>query len=209
MRPGRGPGTALSRGRLGRSIVILCCAAALVGCAAPATRTASSAGASQHRRHRPPTRPERAHVEDLARGPSRALIERAVSDLRRLGFWRHLTRHLYVVRISARTGVVRIPDDGHLADALLTGIIDAHGSGALCDIAFFPAAMRQDLKRQARFRSEGRLPSPIPSTRAFWMSVLGHELAHCLPPHRPFRQRGEATARRWERRILRAAQRAT
>jgi hypothetical protein len=144
-------------------------------------------------------------VENSARGAARAVVGRAVADLKRLGFWERLTSHLYHLRLGTRLGVANVPDDKHLADAYLTAEIDEHGSGALCDILFFPAAIKQDLARQKRFRSEGLLPDDPPTLRQFWVSILGHELGHCLPDDSSFRQRGERTAERWEGRVLAAA----
>ena len=154
------------------------------------------------------TAPRRPRVENSATGRSGRLIARAVLDLKRLGLWRRLTRHLYRIYLSSREGAINIPDDRHLADALLTAQIDRRGSGALCDIRFYPAAIARDLERQRDYFEGGRLPSPPPSPRQFWVSVLGHELAHCLPHPDPLRQVGERTARRWERKVLDAARRA-
>ena len=166
-----------------------------------ATGAPSPAGPSALRA---PTQPP-LRVENSAAGRSGRLIARAVRDLKRGGFWRPLTRHLYKIHLSTRDGSVNIPDDGHLADALLTADIDRRGSGTLCDIRFYPAAVTRDLVRQWEFFEDGRLPRRPPTLRRFWAAILAHELAHCLPHPNPLRQVGEPVARRWERRVLHGA----
>jgi hypothetical protein len=188
------------------------CAALLVVLAAcePGRGTAPPGSAGPDHRsaaaHRQPTRPRPA-VRNAAAGADRELISRAVADLRTLGLWTPLTRHLYRLQLGARPGATNVPPDKHLADAFLTAVIDQRGSGALCDVLFYPTAIRRDLERQARFHAQGLLPDPPPTLRQFWVSILGHELAHCLPHEDFFRQRGERTAERWEARVLAAARR--
>jgi hypothetical protein len=133
------------------------------------------------------------------------MIGRAVRDLEGLGLWRRLTRHLFEVYLSAREGAVNVPDDGHLADALLTARPRGAEFGSRCDIRFYPAAMARDLRRQARFFEHGLLARPAPSPRRFWVAILAHELAHCLPHRNPLRRVGERVAHGWEERVLRAA----
>jgi hypothetical protein len=139
-------------------------------------------------------------VQNDALGDSEELVERAIADLKRLGFWGDLTDHLYVLKISSRPGPDRIPDDGHLADAFLTAQIDETTAGSLCDVMFFPDAMVADLARYEDYYNRGLLPDPTPTLRQFWASILGHELAHCLD-----HGRGEPTAERWEKKVLAAA----
>lgn len=140
-----------------------------------------------------------------ASGPARWLLARAVRDLRRLGLWEPLTRHLDQVVLSSHPGRGNIPDDEHLADAFLGAVFSRRGSGAGCDIHFYPAAIALDLRRQAAYHADGALSQAPPSARQFWVALLGHELGHCLPPRVRFRQRGERTAERWEKRVLEAA----
>ena len=154
---------------------------------------------------RPQTKPARLRVVIPARPPSRRLVVRAVSDLKRLGFWTRLTRHLDELRLGTQAGAHNVPPDGHLADAFLTARMDP--AGTVCDISFYPAAIRRDLRRQAEYYADGLLDEPPASARRFWVSIFAHELAHCLPTRSFFRQRGEGTARRWEHRVLQAARR--
>ena len=136
-------------------------------------------------------------VENRAFGRSRRLVARAVRDLQRTRLWDRLTSDHYVVRISSRPGIDRVPEDGHLADALLTARMDERGIGSMCDIMFFPAAMATDLERQRAFEAAGGRAAPTP--RIFWASVLAHELAHCLAGGV-----GEKGAVRWEQRAAEA-----
>ena len=142
-------------------------------------------------------------VENEALGDSKGTVRTAIADLKNLGFWDDLTDHLYVLKISSRPGPDRIPDDGHLADAFLTGQIDETTAGPLCDIMFFPDAMVADLERYEDYYNQGLLPDPTPTLRQFWASILGHELAHCLD-----HGQGEPTAERWEKKVLTAVREA-
>ena len=198
--PGRSPGAMVAA-------VWGCALLLAVGCTASTPERSTGERGRTHvstSALRRPTRPPPVGVENSASGHSGHLIARAVRDLRQTRFWRPLTKHLYRVYLSARTGVVNIPDDQHLADALLTAAIDRKGSGALCDIRFYPAAISRDLVRQWRFFEDGRLARRPPTLRLFWTAVLAHELAHCLPHRNPMKQVGERVAQRWERRVVRA-----
>jgi hypothetical protein len=140
-------------------------------------------------------------VNIVAVGPAKALVTEAVADLKKLGYWKELTDDLYVLKIGSRSGRASVPEDGHLADAFLTGQIDDDGgSGALCDIMFFPTAMSDDLVRYAEYYAQGLLPDPTPTVREFWVSILAHELAHCLE-----HGKGEPIAESWEKKVLEAA----
>ena len=176
------------------------------GASPPATSARSATSA------RPPTLPGRVKVENGALGPGRYLVRRAIADLKALGFWRRLTRHLYLVQISSRPGLENIPKNEHLADALLSAYVDERGAGPLCSIMFFPAAIERDLARQNLLHSRGLLQRPAPSVRHFYAALLAHELAHCLLGHESRRgiptQGPEPLARRWEDRVLEAASRA-
>jgi hypothetical protein len=139
-----------------------------------------------------------AKVENVAFGRSRGHARRAIKDLKEIGLWRRLTDHLYVVKIGSRLGRESIPEDGHLADAILTAQVDEQGGGSLCDIRFYPTAMGDDLVRWAQYYSQNLLPEPAPTVRQFWGAILAHELAHCLGDGK-----GEPIAERWEDRALR------
>src|SRR5688500_15345239 len=43
------------------------------------------------------------------------LIRRGIADIKRLGLWEPLTKHLHVAKINAYAGTHNAPDDGHLA----------------------------------------------------------------------------------------------
>jgi hypothetical protein len=181
----------------------LCVLAACEPAGAPRPAAKRSPTSSPTRQARAVTGPRGPRVEVVAIGAGRRLVRRAVADLKRLGYWRRLTDHLVEVALGTRAGSVNIPDDGHLADAFLT--VDGEARGGRCDIRFYPAAIRRDLRRQAEFHADGYLDEPPATLREFWVSILAHELAHCLPHSNFFRQRGEPTARRWEQRVLDAA----
>jgi len=178
-----------------------CVVLLLVGCdggggrpgAAPTPSATSSPAA------RGITKPEGLIVRNAALGFSKKLVRRAIADLKEVGLWKPLTRHLYSIRFASRLGRVNIPEDGHLADAYLTAEIDGNEGGAMCDIMFFPSAMAADLARWRAYHSQGLLPDPPPTIRQFWASITAHELAHCLK-----HGRGEPTAERWEARALAA-----
>ena len=169
----------------------------------PTLRPGPATSSAETVAERPTTdaqRSGRARVRLEATGRARGLIRTGIADVKRLGLWDDLTRHLYLIKIDSRLGRLNVPEDGHLADTYFTGVIDERGAGALCDIMFFPTAIGDDLGRWAIYYSQGRLPEPPPSPRDFWVAVLGHELAHCLGDGS-----GEAVAERWEARVLAAA----
>lgn len=122
-------------------------------------------------------------------------------DLKRIGLWRALTDHLYEIELDSRPGRANVPEDGHLADAYFTGIVDRRGGGPVCDIMFFPSAVAVDLVRWREYYAVGRIASAPPTRRAFYGGLLAHELAHCRRG-----ARGEAVARAWEERALRRLQ---
>ena len=109
-----------------------------------------------------------------------------------------MTRHLYEIELDSRAGDANVPEDGHLADAYFTGVLDAGGGGPVCDVMFFPSAVGADLARARRYFAAGLIAEAPPSLRVFYGSLVAHELAHCLPG-----PRGEAVARAWEERSLR------
>jgi hypothetical protein len=135
-------------------------------------------------------------LENDALGACKRRVNQAVADLKAIGLWDDLTNHLYVVNIQSRPGTTNIPDDGHLADAFLTAQIDDQGSGGLCSIMFFPAAVQGEYAELLAYAAE-QPTYQAPSLRHFWASILGHELGHCFKG-----QPGEDVARRWEHRVL-------
>lgn len=144
------------------------------------------------------TQPDgKVRVDNVAHGHSRRLVARAVGDLKAVGLWRPLTKHLFVVKLNSRLGRENVPDDGHLADVYLTAIIEDGVGGSLCDVMFFPTAMSDDLDRWRSYHAQGFLADPPPSLRQFWASILAHELAHCLD-----HGKGEPVAERWEAKAL-------
>jgi len=148
-------------------------------------------------------------IDNRATGRAAARVALAIRDLRRTRFWRPLTRRIYVVSVGSRPGRQYVPDDGHLAEARAFPFLDDDGGGRLCDITFFPTAISDDMKLQARYFEQGLLERGPPSRRHFWAAILGHELAHCLPR----RERGmpamspEPVAQRWEDKVLAALER--
>ncbi|MFN2526588.1 MAG: hypothetical protein ABR505_10075 [Actinomycetota bacterium] len=147
-------------------------------------------------------------IENLALGKSRARVAAAVASLKEIELWRRLTRHLYIVRLGSRPGVGDVPDDRHLADAYLRAQIDEGGAGGVCDIMFYPRALKDDLQRATDYYSQG-LGGPPPALEDFWAAILAHELAHCLPYKTKkgvAREAPEPLAERWEARVLRRLQ---
>ena len=145
------------------------------------------------------TQPEGLTVENVAHGHSKRLVANAITDLKKEGLWKPLTKHLYVIKIGSRLGRSNVPDDGHLADAYLTAQIDDGIGGSLCDIMFFPTAMSDDLARWRSYNAQGLLDDPAPTRRQFWASILAHELAHCLD-----HGSDEKVAEKWEAKALEA-----
>lgn len=143
--------------------------------------------------------PPGVRVENAALGRSKVRVRRAIRDLKAADLWKPLTRHLYRIKFGSRLGLVNVPEDGHLADAVLTAAFDRHAQGRLCDVMLFPNAIARDLERWRTYWARGALADPPPSLRAFWASIVAHELGHCFPGGP-----GEKVARSWERRALRA-----
>ncbi|HEX2057463.1 MAG TPA: hypothetical protein VHI71_03760 [Actinomycetota bacterium] len=118
-------------------------------------------------------------------------------DLKAVNLWRPLTRHLFGIKFGSRLGAVNIPDDGHLADAILTVAEDERGAGRLCDVMYFPNAIARDLDRWRLYYSRGAIADPPPTLRQLWGAVTAHELAHCFPGGA-----GEEVALEWEAKAL-------
>lgn len=136
-------------------------------------------------------------VENAANGKSVKRIRRAMRDLKAVNLWRPLTKHLYKIKFQSRLGAINIPDDGHLADAILTAGFGKRAQGRLCDIMFFPNAIARDLDRWRLYYEQGAVTEPPPTLRQLWGAVTAHELGHCFPGGP-----GEKVAQRWERKAL-------
>lgn len=181
-----------------RTIAVLALVA-MVACSAPGRTGAAPRPMSP----RPPASPSNppyrssADLDIAARGIARRRLRTAVEDLRRIGVWPRLTRHLYVVKLGARPGRANVPPDAHLADAVRSAYVDARGQGLLCDVVVFPAAITADLARWRSYHAAGLLPQPAPPPRHFWAAIVGHEIAHCLAHRAP-----EQVAISWEEKIL-------
>lgn len=147
-------------------------------------------------------------IDNRATGKTAGHIERAIRDLKAVGYWRRLTKDLYVVSVGSRPGRQYVPDDRHLAEARAFPYVDDDGGGRLCDITFFPTAMADDLALQQRYFDQGLLDRGPPTVRNFWSSILGHELAHCLPHERDGNPAltPEPAAHRWEMKVLEAVE---
>ena len=150
-------------------------------------------------RERARTEPRRAKLTITALGRGRLRSRQAVADLKKLGFWPPLTRHVTEVVISTRAGRGSIPEDGHLADAIMNVQL-GNRPGYVCDVMIFTTALADDVGRQEGYYSTGSLQAPPPTLREFWAVILAHELAHCSERG----QRGEAYSTRWEKRVLAA-----
>jgi hypothetical protein len=138
----------------------------------------------------------RGHVVALPAAPAaRNRIAAGISDLKDLGLWGELTRHLDRVRLRSRSGRANVPRDGHLADSLYRPW--GSDGGRFCRVTFYPRAMRDDLAKQRFYYTEGQLAEPPPEMDQFWTMILAHELAHCRDRHR-----GETIALRFEARVL-------
>lgn len=149
-------------------------------------------------RERKKTRPKRLLVRNLGLTQAdRRSVDRAVADLKGLGYWRDLTKHVASVVVATRPGAGRVPDDGHLADAIMNVQLGRH-PGYVCDVMIFSHALEEDVAQQEIYYAEGRLPAPAPTLRQFWAVILAHELAHCSERG----QKGEAYSSSWERRVL-------
>lgn len=136
-------------------------------------------------------------VDNDANGTSARRVRRAMRDLKAVDLWRPLTRHLYKVKFHSRLGAVNIPDDGHLADAILTAGVGKRAQGRICDVMFFPNAIARDLDRWRLYYEHGAIADPPPTLRQLWGAVTAHELGHCFPG-----APGEKVARKWERKAL-------
>lgn len=151
-------------------------------------------------RKRGRTRPRKVQVSNLGlTRMDRKQVDQAVTDLKELGFWRDLTKHVVHVKIATRPGLERIPEDGHLADAIQNVQLDPR-PGFVCDIVIFSEALTNDVTDQQGFYLDGRISTPPPTLRQFWAVIVAHEVGHCSPKG----QKGEAHSTKWEQRVLAA-----
>ncbi|HVM36234.1 MAG TPA: hypothetical protein VM784_12950 [Actinomycetota bacterium] len=141
-------------------------------------------------------------VSNEGLGPSGRRVATAVRDLKRVALWGPLTRDLFSLQLQTDPGSDGVPDDGHLADAMIGAVVESGGSGTHCSIRFYPAAIKQELATLEEGYRAG-LFDPPPTARQLWAGVLAHELAHCRNW-----EGGEPYAERWEARALRAVSRA-
>ena len=202
-----------------RVVLAACCLVGLSACdellpetVAPRDGARSSGPAPSpppqgERAERVPSVPTRPKVYFGEMGGSRAEVEGAIADLKTVGLWDDLTKHLYRIDLKVRPGESGVPEDRHLADARFLRAQIARGTfdypkGAYCWIRFFPAAMSDDLVRWNSYYDQGLTPDPPPTERQFWGSILGHELSHC--PQKGTETSPEDVALSWESRVLEA-----
>lgn len=149
-------------------------------------------------RKRGRTHPPRVEITNLGlTREDRGLVDQAVADLKELGFWRNLTEHVVHVKVATRPGLERIPEDGHLADAIQNAQLDPR-PGFVCDIIVFSDALANDVTNQLGYYLEGRISTRPPNLRQFWAVILAHEVGHCSPKG----QKGEAHSTKWEQKVL-------
>ena len=131
------------------------------------------------------------------KGRPLALLRRGVRDVKAIGLWGPLTRHLGVVKFDAYAEPYRVPRDRHLADAVPMITDETGDFQQRCDVVFYTVAMADQVRIWRREHALGLRPR-APTLRELYASTVAHELAHCLPgPH------GEKVATRWERRAMR------
>ena len=193
------------------TVLLVCFALALGACdrgtAAPETKP-SPAGAGESS---PAPVPSPSSTPDLAlrlkneaTGESRRLLGRAIEDLRRLGYWKRLTDHLYSVWITVRPPSSEVPDDHYLAHSLVQPFAVGRHLGERCHINFYADAM-QDETEQITEDAVGAGTEPSPDlVQTVWTSILAHERSHCLPYETKAGARvggPEPRARKWEKRV--------
>ncbi|MEA2462239.1 MAG: hypothetical protein QOH90_2416, partial [Actinomycetota bacterium] len=102
-------------------------------------------------------------------------IERAVADLKTIGYWAPLTKGLGFIRLTEESG------KGPLADAH----ISYDSSAKYCFVRVFRDEIRHEMSDM-----DGA------TRRELWARLLGHEISHCLGYGK-----GERFARAWGHRI--------
>lgn len=139
-------------------------------------------------------------VWNEAIGPSAKRVRRAIRTLKRVRMWKKLMwKNLYVIQIQSRSGLQRVPEDHHLADASYHGYMDEEGSGSLCYILFYGRSIKNELANWSSLAAQGLARYEPPTLEQLWAAVLAHELGHC---HKGFRR--EKIARKWEARAWKA-----
>jgi hypothetical protein len=182
--------------------LLLAALLALAGCRpSPDVPALATASPSPSPMPSPVINPPGVVVTNDAFARSERKVRTSMAELKDLDVWRKLTKHLYKVKFGSRLGASNIPEDGHLADVHLTAAIDEEAQGRLCDIRFYPNAIKRDLGRWRLYYSQGLMAEAPPSLRDFWTAVMAHELGHCFPGGR-----GEKFAEKWEGRVLRLLQ---
>lgn len=138
------------------------------------------------------------------------LFQRAIRDLVKVNVWKKLTKGLYSIEMETHPGA-RSQAGVHLADAVLNHTLVDNQPEVVCDIRFYPLAIRQELRIWARikelgvtprrwrdYNSNGVFDETAPAKNDFWAAILAHEIAHCLVgPH------GEKAAQEWEYKTMR------
>lgn len=149
-------------------------------------------------------RPRSAAVRVINEGLGRSgrRVATAVRDLKQVSLWGPLTRDLFSLQLQTDPGPDGVPEDGHLADAMIGAVVENGGSGTHCSVRFYPTAIKQELTTLEEGYRAGLL-GPPPTERRLWAGVLAHELAHCRNW-----DGGEPYAEQWERRALAAVSRA-
>lgn len=134
----------------------------------------------------------------------------AIKDLDRLGFWKRLTKGLFAIEMETHPGA-RSEVGVHLADAALNHTLAGGEAQVVCDIRFYPLAIRGELRiwkrildlgitprRWRDYNDNGSFDEIPPKLDDFWSAILAHELSHCLVgPH------GERQAQKWEYKTIR------
>lgn len=151
---------------------------------------------------RPSTKRTGPTISNEAMGRSRGRVKTAMADLKAVSLWGPLTRRLYSLQLQSDPGLDGLPDDGHLADAMLSAVVDREGAGTHCSVRFYPAAMKREMTTLERGYLDGSF-GPPPTLRQLWAAILAHELAHCRNW-----EAGEPFAEEWEERALAALRRA-
>ena len=141
-----------------------------------------------------------AELELILEGKGRplALLRTGVRDVKDIGLWRPLTRHLGIVKLEAYAEAYRVPPDRHLADAVFQLTDETGELQQRCDVVFYTVAMADQVRIWHREVAFG-LRSRSPTLRQLYASTVAHELAHCRPG-----RHGEEVALRWERKAMRA-----
>ena len=130
-------------------------------------------------------------------------IERAIEDIKEVGVWRRLTKHLYLVKFAVYERGTMKYNKRHLANALSTVVQDEAGEFQLaCDIVFYRGTISEESERAREYQELGYRSQFPSSPRLLYAEIVGHELAHCLEG-----KSGEKVAQRWGKKVLRLLER--